>query len=312
MRVTSNTTPNPYTYEYKKAGETQSRFIDVSPELKLVSREGNRLKVEITIPEKPDVEPVAAERVFAGKITRWEDMGVYHIPESSELVEVIPPEPTYAESIYDVPVSDWLGLCSAARDVCNDKLDLEGLTKGEIYNEIRKVFADYLGKDFLEPHYTKSAYGSEEAESGWTIAQHVYSCFNATLKANGIEYGDTSVRREAAGYTGMSNNEIKAAVRERYPEVMTLRQCITMAWELNELGASYPYGNGMTMLLDRTISAIPNMSEEKCNKIYNTLLDMPADYGQMVQNYDNYRANGVKYTIEANKLDPVTRLLNMF
>jgi hypothetical protein len=110
----------------------------------------------------------------------------------------------------------------------------------------------------------------------------------------------------------MSNDEIKAAVRELYPEVMTLRQCITMAWELNELGASYPYGNGMSKLLDRTISAIPNMSEEKCNKIYNLLLDMPADYDQMVQNYDDYRANGANYTIEANKLDPVTRLLNMF
>lgn len=312
-----------YVQEQKRAYAETGKFAEMYAEMKLVKREGNQVKLgsPLAASDAPDIcaekNPatyVLGENGFPVGMARWEDMGHYVAPVQPELRE-FPLSPKNPESIYDLPVSEWPDMAWSAGHICWD-IDTEGMSPGEIYNAVKSVFEEYLGKDFLEPHYTKEAYGQEESYWGWSAAQVVCSEFDSVLAYCGIGYDDQgAAMREAAGYSGMSNDEIKAAVREKYPEVMTLRECIVMGWELYEMGVtSNNYGAGAESLVaNATLNEVSNgVLKDTRKEMYNLLLDYPADFDRIVSNHDQKCANMTEFYQNQNKIPPTTRVLGLF
>ena len=253
------------------------------------------------------------ENIHIGRLATAADIEFYDPGEQPELLVNTYPGPTYPESIYDVPVSEWsMWLNEAMSAGCT--INTAGMTKGEIYNAVKSKFTDYFGPDFLEPHYTRSAHGSELSDIGWTMAQHIHVVFNKTLNHCGVDEHDSSIHIEAAGYTGMSKEEIKADVRAKYPEVMTLGQCKVMGWELYKLGVTKrnygniteygPLGSAITMLFPE--------SPEKMKKLYEMMLSFPADFDKMTSEIDLREKDMVMYNVKLDAMDPVTMLLSTF
>ena len=204
------------------------------------------------------------------------------------------PFPEKIDSIYDIPYYEIESRLEQAVQVCAS-FDKTGMTKAEIYNRIDSIFMDYLGNNFKEP-----ALLDLNALAGTSHA--ISQVFGSVLRSQGVHSDSLSelhqIYIDAWGYTGMSKDEMRAAVRSKYPEVMTLRDCIFMDYEIGKLGlenTSYT-----AFYKDRLFGAIgatrtadsywPDV-QRKMHEIYESMLDMPADYNEMKAYAETFRNN---------------------
>lgn len=222
---------------------------------------------------------------------------------SEENLVVRPPYVHYekVESIYDIPTSELTSrLYEAVRE--GNLIDTDGMTKAEIYNQVQSIFEEYLGKDFLEPI---TIYSGASSSLSYTqdifpifTYQQIFQSLDSTLRQLGITRGcfDYQMVIEAKGFGGMSESDIRAAVRNKYPEKMNLKQCIMMSDELTHMGLdTSSYGwlavENIFMTLDVNFDGTPNSVEsaEWAKKVFDRMLEMPADFDRMKQAIDAYK-----------------------
>ena len=196
---------------------------------------------------------------------------------------------TKVKSIYDIPPSELQSVLQQARQAIYD-VNTEGMTKAEIYNIVESIFTEYLGKDFRVAHVLGNWAYMGLSESHINDLRAVSVEFVEQISRYGMDYdGKREALIEARGYAGMSENEMREAVRSQYPEVMTLRDCLYMARELTELGLDKNYGELFTDRINSTISRIcmkPDYSyidnfENVHKSIVTLMLDSPAEYEAM-------------------------------
>ncbi|MCL2083489.1 MAG: hypothetical protein FWH04_09705 [Oscillospiraceae bacterium] len=186
------------------------------------------------------------------------------------------------KSIYDIPENELNGVLYQVSQACS-AINTAGLSKGEIYNRIEAVFVEHLGKDFSEPHIL---FFAQERNPYMDVTLF----FDRMLLQKGVDTGlDSQALMEARGYSGMSEAEIRAAVRGQYPETMTLRECILMAQELATLRLDrYSYGAAFQ---SRLFSSFPVAARAETRKLYESMLDKPANYESMKASYDAFEAD---------------------
>lgn len=324
MRVTS-TGSSAYVQEQKRAYAETGSFAEMYAELKLARETGNQLKLDTPLVASNEPDTWAAENPATYELgenglpvgmAKWEDMGNYD-PSVPWWKYTITP-PTCPESIYELPASEWATQSKWAMLECSE-IDTTGMTKGEIYNAVKSVFEDYLGEDFMQPCFTYIGYGQEKV-GGVCAATTVYVRFVDALRDLGIEYEDKSAALEASEYAGMEKSEIKTAVRAKYPEIMTLGECLSMGWELYELGVTTQnYGFFFHLPIYHAITGgNGNLYTDQHQAILDTLLDYPADFDKMTSqfdflqdstgNYSNYR----NFQNQLKTLDPLTSILATF
>jgi hypothetical protein len=160
------------------------------------------------------------------------------------------------------------------------------MTKTEIYNEFKTIYGNYLGKDFQDP--AMLGYFGVNGN----VSNGSYFAFVESLESRGVDLGDAEVEKEVKGFGGMSDDEIRVALRARYPETMTLKECILMSRELEGMGLDKSEMGGcfaldIKMILNSQLGGF----HDAFNKIYGKMLDMPADYDKMMQNFKAFAAN---------------------
>ncbi|MCL2083316.1 MAG: hypothetical protein FWH04_08815 [Oscillospiraceae bacterium] len=199
------------------------------------------------------------------------------------------------KSIYDIPENELNGVLYQVSQACS-AINTAGLTKGEIYNRIEAVFVEHFGKDFMEPNILHCL-------TERTPYMDIPWEFNRELRKHGIDTScDSVVLMEARGYSGMSEAEIRAAVRSQYPETMTLRECMVMARELWALGLDkHNYANTTKT---RISSSFPVEAREETQKLYEAMLDKPANYESMKASYhafaaDNFTVRDGSFTLSS-------------
>jgi hypothetical protein len=192
-------------------------------------------------------------------------------------------EPTFPASIHDLSQNEIEGARHNAKATVA-RLDFEGKTMAEKYKEIRSVYENYLGKDFEEPI---SLFLSDADQM-----HRVYNSFYDSLKDNGIGLENTDLRKEAYGYGDMSDDEIRTAMREKYPKNMTFRECLLMSRELDGLNLQDSPGNQTYSSAFRTriMFALGGWTPTT-QKVYNAMMDMPADYEAMKASYADHVKN---------------------
>lgn len=211
-------------------------------------------------------------------------------------VEIILGEEKYekVESIYDISCEELEPRLRKAATLGLD-LDTSGMTEGEIYNAVCSIFEEYLGKDFLEPTIFYSGMGmTSPIQEVFPLNeyQRIHNTFGSVLHRCGAYGHDAYV--EAKGFTGMSESEMRTAVRSEYPENMTLKDCLLMEWELGDLGLeSTAYGVAVTDNIFDTIkfnSTNPNSLDSaiKAKQIFEVMLEMPADLDDLKKAADAY------------------------
>jgi len=206
------------------------------------------------------------------------------------------------ESIFDIPNADILeDVIGYVRSVILHNIDMSEMTKSDIYNIVESVFKEYLGEDFLEPWIIYAGIGTGDIEYAHHLSPHcASSSFYTMLRDHGINADWTAPKSliEAKGYAGMSASEMRAAVRSKYPEIMTLRECILMGRELWQLGVeALDYGLGVRIYMYDKICLYSKPSPEYLNpsqwnafnkefqKIYEAMLDKPACFETMKAKY---------------------------
>lgn len=232
------------------------------------------------------------------------------INENVATAESIPMSNKKVNSIYDIPSSEIESICKQAYKACAS-IDKEGMTKAELYNRIESTFKEYLGEDFIDAHYV---YGyTEEATA------HMY--FGMALHKLGVYSGDVNdnrhqVYKEAKGYAGMSEVEIHTAVRSKFPKDMTLRDCLLMEAELANLGlittsyASVAKSNFFTTLyVNRGTQVTTPDSEMVSRKMYEYILDMPANYEDIKTSIEAFRKSDGRLCFEHNVAFSVDEML---
>jgi hypothetical protein len=123
---------------------------------------------------------------------------------------------------------------------------------------------------------------------------------------------------EFYGYTGMSESEMRAAVRDKFPEQMTLRDCMVMGWELGDLGLeSTDYGLFvkdsvlMTMCIARNVD-----TDEELRSVVDlfnyTILDMPADFDVMKSSFSAFELDNRAFYGDEIMADPIGSILRWF
>lgn len=203
------------------------------------------------------------------------------------------PEPKYPASIHDLSDADLEEALQAARLACH-YLNTDGMTKVEIYNSMESIFKDYLGKDFKEPMLI---YGG--VENGGPQGSRVYNLhmtemfLGLEMRAKGVNiHEDPEILKEARGYTGMSETEMRAAVRANYPENMTVKDCILMANELWELDLEdINYGYHIKSHISMTLGIDPQ-EYSKMEGLYNSVLNMPADFDAIKASQEAFEKGG--------------------
>jgi len=210
--------------------------------------------------------------------------------------------PQKALSIYDIPQSEWHPRLEKAVQA-SEALDTTGMTQAEIVNEVESIFADYLGKDFLDVYKVYRGKGDGVIGFGVWIKSHF---FTTIQRHHGIPYPYTpQINIERKGLAGLSDAEMRAAVRSGYPENMTLKDCLLMMAELAELGLENNDGsasvthifaileNGLFPLMPYGIGA---KEQAAILNIYNSMLDKPASFEAMKADMQTYaRSDGFFY-----------------
>lgn len=195
-------------------------------------------------------------------------------------------------SIYDFTKSQLKVQLDKAMEAYAE-LDTADMTKGQIYSAIESIIIQYAGNDFREAQICgygqilSNAEGDAYRRGEIKVPSDAYVLFDRMLRENGIDGpGDSAVLKQAKGYNEMSQSEIRTAVRSKYPDVMTLKDCLVMHRELFDLGLErYPETHVKSHIIDQMGGNNPNIPDnsmsmfiEKAEKLYNALLELPADY----------------------------------
>jgi hypothetical protein len=189
-------------------------------------------------------------------------------------------EPTYPKSIYDLSPEQYAKASQDAKEAAYYYVPTEGKTKLEIYNEIHDIYASYLGEDFRAPQLL-----------GWRLpmdqGSHEYNIRNSEFDFQ------SSVEMHGANgrYDGMSQDEVRRAIRDQYPKDMTLRDCLMMSQDLHKEGLdNTDIGDSYA---DEIIGGIMFTmgNGDAAKMILQHMLDMPADYDAMKNSFELFEQN---------------------
>jgi len=216
------------------------------------------------------------------------DIGIYSKPNATKKVE----------SVYDILQSEWHPTLQKAVRAASE-FDTTGMTEAEIYNKVESIFQDYLGKDCLDLYKIYSGYGGGNAFNsitGFGVAVHNF--FLSTLqRVHDIQAPYHQVNIERKGYAGLSATQMRTAIRSQFPENMTLKDTLLMAWELMEVGLEDAIGplaveNIFTTMSFGLFGRAWNISESDkfaMKNIYDEMLKQPANFEAMKANIESFR-----------------------
>ena len=185
--------------------------------------------------------------------------------------------PLPKKSIYNIPVSEFTGLKERAYNEAI-AINTEGLTNGEILNRVRAIFEGHLGEDFEEPAVLSGITQNPDRQGTSNCMYHASQWYRFALTYHNVDNWDKQDLKEAKGFVGMSNEEIFSAVRDQYPDIMTLRECLLMSRELQHLGVQE--NNYQRVAMDSIVSALQS-SVSNWREIAIAMLDMPACFEGM-------------------------------
>jgi hypothetical protein len=239
------------------------------------------------------------------KMARYEDLE--HIAFKgvvSLAVGEVTAEPTFPASIHDLSQDEIKKALHNVKATIA-RLDFEGKTKVEKYKEIRSVYENYLGKDFEEPALLLNFREGEDSELLTSVALSFVN-----IKK---EYGADLTReehKEVHGYGGISDDEMRDAIRATYPADMTVKDCLLMSLELDGFGLQKSQGRddytlGIREGIFLSIGGLSS-GNPSTRKLYDAVMDLPADYEAMKARYDRYATNGYN-THEQNDMDGVMK-----
>lgn len=157
--------------------------------------------------------------------------------------------------------------------------DFTGLSDAEKYAAIYDRYAQAFGKDFCQ-----SASISYPADHR-TSASEIRFWFNKELKAVLGSDKKIEAARRTAQYGSMSDQEIRAAIKDKYApadDEMTLREFYYMVWEMDQAGVA----DGLSKVLRRTETTTKFVREE--------LLDKPLDLKRLCDTYNMMCAEAFK------------------
>ncbi len=111
--------------------------------------------------------------------------------------------------------------------------------------------------------------------------------------------------REAKGYTDLTNEEIYAAERAKYPKQMTLGECMELRWDFEVMDVDNTNSHNVVSfdfrpLYDDAHKEISDTNErsKQCFNMWNKMLDLPADFDKMNTCAKEYIANDYYMTID--------------
>jgi hypothetical protein len=213
------------------------------------------------------------------------------------------------ESVYDIPQSQWHRTLDKAVQASKE-IDTTGMTKAEILNKVESIFADHLGKDSLELYKIYAGFGGGSMYDciiGFGVSINMY--FGSALSNHEVyDIYDTKsyskIHIEAKGFSGMSEVEMRAAIRSQYPENMTLKDCLLMAWDLNAVGLEENVGTLTTMHIYMSMAyglfppqpygTGPNENAIMKN-IFDAMLNRPASFDAMKANVATLKGSDGRY-----------------
>jgi hypothetical protein len=223
-------------------------------------------------------------------------------------------QPRHPDSIYEIPLVDLPAEFAAVFAAC-DSIDTTVLSREEVFSRIKEIFTDYFGEDFLLPRQSLMM----NSLTGECHYHHVGTQFLRELREHGFDtMGGSSDYIEFYGYTGMSKSEMRAAVRDKFPEQMTLRDCMVMSWELGNLGLeSTDYGLFvrdsvlMTMFIARNVDTDEEL-RSVVDLFNDTILDMPADFDVMKSSFSAFELDNRTFYGDEIMADPIGSILRWF
>lgn len=169
-------------------------------------------------------------------------------------------------------------------------ISYDGMTDAEIFNAIVKRYMDKFGADFSVPNMSRECFDTEDERM--TLIDKPRSAMMGELKAAINDWNNyRQIVREASGYSDLSKIEIRARVREKYPEPNTIRDYMLMKWEMQELGVGQ--ASGLDMILLTKISG--NKWTDDVNvwkKLWDSLLDIPASFDSLEKIESDFEQNG--------------------
>ncbi len=214
-------------------------------------------------------------------------------PEQPELLSREIPGPTYPDSIHDLSPEALKAATKAAADACSF-INKKGLTSGELYNKIESIFKDYLGEDFQDPSTIMfSTMGIYESGEHTDSLKEVSLSFHRQLRTLGVISDESPLDvtlREARGYSNMTDDEIRAAVREKYPDSMTYKDVILMNRELCDLGLE-DTNYAFAMKLQFNVLTGMRDDDPQAQKLFAAILDTPSDFDVMKATYNKFVAS---------------------
>jgi hypothetical protein len=183
-------------------------------------------------------------------------------------------------------------------DDINDILadtDFSGMSDVEIYNLIHGLYTEAFG-DFEEMRAIKGGWGEELFHMNW-----IESSFNVRmLSIFGNRSKIESVFREAH-FSGMSDTEIRTAIRNQFPANPTLRDMKRMSYLMGQAGVhDLGFSNTIhyyAMEFDRA----SRVGEDPMQRVYDFLanMDRPMNWTLFRQVSENIREVGlIKDTID--------------
>jgi hypothetical protein len=210
----------------------------------------------------------------------------------AQLMELFPPG--NPASIYDIPPGDFENLAFHVVPQIISRLDTTGLTNAEIYSKIESIFTAYFGSDFLEASAIMRGAWHSGAHEGinWVSTQ-----FSSMLESRGIGQNERAeALKEIMGFKGMSDNEIREAVRARFPSVMTYREVLIMAREFFHLGVDDGICVGFHVSLGVEMNVRSKMESDSSWEDYDRalraafdrLLNSPANYNSLLKAAENF------------------------
>jgi hypothetical protein len=242
---------------------------------------------------------------FTPRMARYDDLEHVSFEGVVSLaVGEVTAEPTFPASIHDLSQNEIKEALHNVKATVA-RLDFEGKTKVEKYKEIRSVYENYLGKDFEEPAMLFNFREGEDSELLTDVALsigHVTKEYGADLTRE--------ERKEVEGYGGMSDDEMRDAIRAKYPANMTVKESLLMSLELDgfRLQESQGRDNYTLGIREGIFLSIGGISSgnPSTRKLYDAMMDLPADYEAMKARYDRHAANGYN-THEQNDMDGVMK-----
>ena len=156
---------------------------------------------------------------------------------TSEVVKIKVTPPSHPASIHDISHEELKALIRCVQQLVAS-IDTKGHTIGEIYSTIEAIFKAYFGSDFRDNATILLGTWSYEHFFNFSGTQvSLNRMFYNVLSWHGVDSENLAAAvREARGFAGMSDDEIRNAVRAQFPEPMTYRNALLMARELTNLG----------------------------------------------------------------------------